>query len=284
LTDKPRKPWLAGLLTFLTPGLGHLYAGAAQRGIILYLIQGAFLVIFLPLFLLTHSLIVLVISICCGFVYFLYCLFDAIKIAKGNKFSYQLKEYNKWYVYIACWFAASIIIQPIVKISIKKNIVQAYKIPSGAMLPTMLPGDHILADKFTYKNNEPQRGDVIIFPYPVNPSQDYIKRVIGLEGDVIEFRDKQMYINNKKYDESYIVHRDPRIIPRGVQNRDNYGPITIPENSLFVLGDNRDNSYDSRFWGFVDKRDAKGKAIKCYWSWDKETHEVRWDRIGQEVK
>lgn len=284
MTNKPRKPWLAGLLTFLTIGLGHLYAGMAKRGVVLFLSQGILLAIFLPLILLAPTLIILVISISCGFAYFLYCLFDAIKIAKENKFDYQLKKYNKWYLYLAYLVAASFVIQPIVEISIKKNIIQAYKIPSGAMIPTLLIGDHILVDKFIYKKNEPQRGDIIIFPYPVNPSQAFVKRLIGLEGDKIEIRDKQLYINDEKYEEDYIVNLDPNILPASMAPRDNLGPIIVPEGKFFVMGDNRDNSYDSRFWKFVEKSTVQGKVKSIYWSWDKEVFKVRWDRVGKTIE
>lgn len=284
MTNKPRKPWLAGLLTFLTIGLGHLYAGMAKRGVVLFLSQGILLAIFLPLILLAPTLIILVISISCGFAYFLYCLLDAIKIAKENKFDYQLKKYNKWYLYLAYWVAAALVIQPIVEISIKINIIQAYKIPSGAMIPTLLIGDHILVDKFIYKKNEPQRGDIIIFPYPVNPSQAFVKRLIGLEGDKIEIRDKQLYINDEKYEEDYIVNLDPTILPASIAPRDNLGPIIVPEGKFFVMGDNRDNSYDSRFWKFVEKSTVQGKVKSIYWSWDKEVFKVRWDRVGKTIE
>lgn len=283
MSNEIRKPWLAGLFTFLAIGLGHLYAGKPKRGIILFLTQGVLLALFLPLIIITPSLVILIVSLSCGFAYFIYCLLDAIKNAKENKFDYQLKKYNRWYVYLACWVAASFIIQPIVEISIKKNLLQAYKIPSGAMIPTLLIGDHILVDKFIYKNNEPQRGDIIIFPYPVDPTKDFVKRLVGLEGDIIEIRNKQLYINNEIYVENYIINKDPNTIPVSQHPRDFFGPITIPQKSLFVMGDNRDNSYDSRFWGLVDKSTVKGKVKSLYWSWDKKAFKIRWERIGKTI-
>lgn len=275
---------MAGLLTFLAVGLGHLYAGKPKRGAILFLAQGILLALFLPLLLVSPPLVILIVSIGCGFAYFIYCLLDAIKIARDNKFGYQLKKYNKWYVYFACWVIASLIIQPVIEVTIKKNILQAYKIPSGAMIPTLLIGDHILVDKFIYKNHEPQRGDIIIFPYPVNPSQDFVKRLIGLEGDTIEIKDKQIYLNGEKYIENYIVNSDPNVMPAEKAPRDNFGPIVVPNGKYFVMGDNRDNSYDSRFWKFVEKNTVEGKVKSLYWSWDKESFKVRWGRIGKSVK
>jgi signal peptidase I len=129
----------------------------------------------------------------------------------------------------------------------------------------------------------PERGDIIVFKYPVNPTQDYIKRVVGLAGDTIEIKDKKVYVNGEPQNEKYAIFLDSKILPAGVQRRDNMGPITVPEDSLFVMGDNRDNSYDSRFWNFVNLKSVKGKAFILYWSWDKKNFSVRWNRIANLV-
>ena len=149
------------------------------------------------------------------------------------------------------------------------------------MEQSILVGDHILVNKFIYAFKEPQKGDIIVFKYPVKPEKDFIKRVVGLPGDTIEGRDKIIYVNNEPLEEPYAVHTDPHIYPKEMQTRDNFGPITVPENALFVMGDNRDHSYDSRFWGFVDHKDIKGKAFFIYWSQNKENSQVRWGRIGK---
>jgi len=163
------------------------------------------------------------------------------------------------------------------------------------MLDTLLIGDHILVNKFIYgvKNplngetwiplKKPERKDIVVFKYPLNPGQDYIKRVIGVEGDRIEVKDKKVYLNGEALNENYTVFSDSKILPANVQPRDNMGPLTVPPDSLFVMGDNRDNSYDSRFWHFVDLKAVKGKAFILYWSWDKENFAVRWSRIGHLV-
>ncbi|PID74936.1 MAG: signal peptidase I [Desulfobacterales bacterium] len=181
------------------------------------------------------------------------------------------------------WVAASLLIQPAVKTLIKQNFIQAYKIPSMAMSPTLFIGDHILVDKFVYKGSEPKRGDIIVFPYPGKPSLDFVKRIIGLEGDTIEIKNKQLYINGNKYIEKYITNSDPLILSPEDSPRDNYGPVTIPKGKYFVMGDNRDNSHDSRFWKFVDKSEVKGEVKSIYWSWDSKTHQVRWGRIGKSM-
>jgi len=185
----------------------------------------------------------------------------------------------------------------ILALFIRTFIVQAFKIPSGSMKETLQIGDHILVNKFIYgvklpftqatlvaiKN--PKREDIVVFKFPEDPDKDFIKRVIGVEGDEVEIRDKQLYINKQPFKGDYAVYSDPRIIPKGMQPRDNFGPVTVPENSLFVMGDNRDHSYDSRFWGFVGLDAVKGKAFIIYWSWNKENEGsfldyVRWGRFG----
>lgn len=189
-------------------------------------------------------------------------------------------------------YVEAIIIALILALFIRSFIVQAFKIPSGSMIPTLLIGDHLLVNKFIYgiKNpfsgatwisiGEPSRRDIIVFKYPENPKQDFIKRVIGVAGDRIEIIDKKVYVNGEIFEVDNAVYRDKRIFPGDVTPRDNLGPIVVPENSLFVMGDNRDNSHDSRFWKFVDLKAIKGKAFILYWSWNREDFAVRWNRLG----
>ena len=173
--------------------------------------------------------------------------------------------------------------------------VQAFKIPSGVMKNSILIGDHILVNKFVYgiklpiadtvliPISKPKYGDIIVFKYPEEPEKDFIKRVIGVGGDVIEIKDKQVYVNNTRLNEDYVIHTDSRIFSEDQNPRDNLKSITVPENSLFVMGDNRDHSYDSRFWGVVDLKAVKGKAFVIYWSWDNKINTVRWNRIGEAI-
>ena len=190
----------------------------------------------------------------------------------------------------------AILVAIVLALFIRTFIIQAFKIPSGSMKQTLQIGDHILVNKFIYgikmpflmttivPINNPERGDIVVFKFPEDADKDFIKRVIGIAGDVVECRDKQVYINHKRLNHDFGIHTDSNIISRGVQPRDNFGPVVVPENSLFVMGDNRDHSYDSRFWGFVDLKALKGKALIIYWSWDKENFGVRWNRIGQILK
>jgi len=189
-------------------------------------------------------------------------------------------------------YVESILIAIVMALIIKTFLIQAFKIPSGSMIPTLKIGDHILVNKFIYGTKlpftdkiiipfkKPEREDIIVFKFPGDEKKDFIKRVIGLPGDIVEIRNKEVYINGKLLHESYVDHSDPIIYPAGIQPRDNFGPVVVPPDSYFVMGDNRDFSLDSRYWGFVHLNKIKGKAFIIYWSWDGEDRWVRWDRIG----
>ena len=195
----------------------------------------------------------------------------------------------------------AIVIAFLIAIVIRTFAVQAFKIPSGSMLSTLQIGDHILVNKiilgtpidipFTNINlfrmpgiREPKRGDIVVFKYPEDPKRDFIKRVIAVGGDVVESKDKSVFVNNKKLTELYVQHVDMLVKPRIMDKRDNFGPVTVPKGMVFVMGDNRDQSYDSRFWGFVDGKQIKGKAMIIYWSWDSDKTWVRFSRIGRLVQ
>jgi signal peptidase I len=170
--------------------------------------------------------------------------------------------------------------------------VEAYKIPSESMIPTLLVGDDLLANKFVYGIKipffnrkililtSPHKGDIIVFRSPEDPRKELIKRVVAVEGDLIEERNKRIFINGRASNEPYIQHTDDFL----EDPRDNFGPYVVPKDKLFVMGDNRDESYDSRFYGFVDLKDVEGKAFVVYWSWDNETTLPRFNRIGLNMK
>ena len=190
-------------------------------------------------------------------------------------------------------YAEAIIIAVIIALFVRTFVVQAFKIPSGSMKPTLQIGDHILVNKFIYgvkipyiqktliPINEPERGDIVVFLYPRDRSKDFIKRVIGVGGDVIEIRNKEIFLNGSPCSDIHGVHTDNLILPSSIQPRDNMRPVKVPVGSIFVMGDNRDQSYDSRFWGFVKLKDVMGKAFIIYWSWNGNDHRVRWKRFGK---
>ena len=193
-------------------------------------------------------------------------------------------------------YAKAIFIAILIAFFIRTFIVQAFKIPSGSMLPTLQVGDWLLVNKFIYgvkipvlRNTmipvkDPKRGDIVVFIYPMDRSIDFIKRVIGVAGDTIEIKDKKIFINGSPLDDPYGVFTDNLVIPPSVQPRDNFGPVKVPDGHIFVMGDNRDSSYDSRFWGFVNCRDVLGKAFVIYWSWNGNEHSIRWNRLGKIIR
>jgi signal peptidase I len=161
--------------------------------------------------------------------------------------------------------------------------IKAYKIPAGSMEPALLIGDHIIVDLSFYKDSNPQRGDVIVFEYPEDSSKDFIKRVIAVEGEQIYIKDKKIFINGRQIEDPWGVYRDPNVISgKGSEmSRDNFGQVTVPANAFFVMGDNRDKSFDSHFWGYVHLDKVKGKALYIYWSWEGFFEGIRWNRIGK---
>ncbi len=188
----------------------------------------------------------------------------------------------------------AILIAVIIALFIRTFIVQAFKIPSGSMLETLQIGDQILVNKFIYgvkipftngktliPVKDPQRNDIVVFKYPEDPSKDYIKRVIAVAGDTLQIVNKKLYVNDKLVtDQPWALYKDSGILPGQITTRDNLRKITVPPNKLFVMGDNRDNSHDSRFWGFVDLSEVRGEAMIIYWSWDKGHFSARLNRIG----
>ena len=174
---------------------------------------------------------------------------------------------------------------------IRSFLIQPYIIPSGSMLETLQIGDRLFVTKFSYgihlpfvekeilSLGEPDRGDIIVFPFPEDKSQDYIKRVVGIPGDKIEIRDKRLFRNDEPVEEEYVQHGDPYFSPR----RDAMRPVVVPAGKVFVLGDNRDSSRDSRFWGFVDKDTIHGKALLVYWS-SVDFFTIKWNRIGSMLR
>lgn len=197
-------------------------------------------------------------------------------------------------------YVESLIIAAIIAFFVRSFFIQAFKIPSSSMEPTLLIGDHLLVNRLSYvvkvpftdivilNTGKPKRGDVVVFRYPVDTSKDFIKRVIATEGETVEIRDKVIYVNGKKIKDPWGTYADQTIIPSFLSPKDNMPPVEIPKNSIFVMGDNRDRSLDSRFWGFVKEDLLVGKALILYFSWDGNSpdflHYLRWERFGKLIK
>lgn len=200
----------------------------------------------------------------------------------------EIREKSKTREYVE-----SILWAIVLALIIRTCVVQSFKIPSGSMEDTLLIGDCLFVNKFVYgikvpftdlrlpSLRDPQRGDVVVFKYPEDRSKDFIKRLVGVPGDEIEVRDKRLYVNGIPEQNPRAVHKDQQVLPRALTKRDNFGPVRVPANAYFVMGDNRDHSYDSRFWGFVSNSDLVGHAFIKYWSWNQDNWQVRWQRIGR---
>ena len=197
----------------------------------------------------------------------------------------------------------SIVIAVILALFVRTWVVQAFKIPTGSMENNLLIGDHLLVNKFVFAPNasgleravlpvrEVRRGDIAVFKYPEEPERDFIKRVIGLPGETLELRAKKVYINGKPLDEPYVHFLTAASAFSEVTSSDvqvNYGPVTVPQDQFFVMGDNRDNSQDSRYWGFLPRGHLKGKALMIYWSYEGDDlgsifTNVRWERLLHQI-
>jgi signal peptidase I len=199
-------------------------------------------------------------------------------------------------------YVEAIVLAILLTVVIRGLVVQAFRIPTGSMEKTLLVGDFLFVNKLVYGSEidigvaghrliyyrfpairQPHPTDIIVFRYPDDPSRDFIKRCVAVEGQTVEIRDKVLYVNDKRQKESYVIHTDERMIPRGVSARDNFGPTVIPKGHIFMMGDNRDNSHDSRFWGPLPLNLVKGKAMILYWSWDAGKNMPRLDRLFRPV-
>jgi len=186
-------------------------------------------------------------------------------------------------------YVEAILIAILLALLIRTFVVQAFKIPSGSMIPTLLVGDHILVNKFVYRFRDPARGDIVVFKYPVEEHRDFIKRIVGVGGETIYVRDRNVYVNCSPVQPACEPIREPWAYYEGRlgASTDSVSRFDVPAGSYFVMGDNRNNSQDSRYWGFVKKEKLKGQAFIVYWSWDSERDDkylwqrVRWGRLGR---
>jgi signal peptidase I len=199
---------------------------------------------------------------------------------------------------VALW----VLLGMLIRIPITNFVVEAFRIPTGSMENTLLIGDFLLANKFAYDFRDPKRGDILTFHPPTDPAKSYVKRLVGLGGDTLEMRNKILFINEKQFFEPYVRYEEPThdAVYPGMNwqsnyllaspahdyhpSRDNWGPIIVPPRKYFVLGDNRDNSEDSRFWGFITKPAITGTPVVVYFSRDMESGHIRWKRIWHRIE
>ena len=268
----------AVLLSLVMPGAGHFLLGAFRRGTawaVGLATFGLLLLFATPVSLLIVSTLV---ALVVGLVGRVAAAIDTIRIGIPRP---------AWKIVIVAWAALLAgdlaMVEPLQRYY-RAHYAQAFRIPSDGMQPMLLVGDYIMVNKSAYRDRAPQRGDIVVFPFPQDERRDFIKRTIGLPGDTIELRNKRVYVNGTGLDEPYIRYLFP---PPGDSSdndsdvRVRYGPVTVPADHYFVLGDNRDNSEDSRYWGFLEREKIKGRAYMIYWSWDGDGHWPRFDRVGR---
>src|SRR5262245_27466184 len=279
---RTRRPWIAGLLQFFMPGLGNLYCGHPYRGLVVFLLYQALAVsalasaLFLPRIwnlLLPSAAILMTLTL---------VVVDGIREAKAAGPDFHLRRYNRWYIYLLLYIGIAVVQPMMVANPLSTNVVRAARMPTPAMEPTLLPGDHFFVSVIAYRFSNPARGDVVLYSPPDRPDVGYVHRVIGLPGETIEICEKSVYINGSKLDEPYAQFTRP---PRpGDFPGDMATGTTLADTMYFLLGDNRDNSADSRFIGPVPRSHIHGKARMIYLSWDSEEQRMRWDRLGDVLK
>lgn len=196
----------------------------------------------------------------------------------------------------------AILVAFILALFVRTFVFENFKIPSGSMEDNLLIGDHLVVNKVVYAPNwdtvlhsllpyrEVERGDVVVFKYPNNPRRDFIKRCVAVAGDTVEIRSKTLYLNGEPQVEPYVVFKDPVTYDSGggvaarYRVRDHFGPFTVPAGTIFCLGDNRDNSLDSRYWGPVPLSYVKGRAVFIYWSFESARSDGKWRGFGHRAK
>jgi signal peptidase I len=264
---------MALLLSLLFPGWGQIYNGQLRKALVIWC--GWLIVHFCAVsagLLETPS----------GFLKLLYAnigidLVIALEAAlSARRLALEPRQFtsSRWYAYLS--FAVIVCVLSLSEsLVLRRFFFQAYKIPSGAMEPTLLIGDDILVNK---RLRNPQRGDVIVFIFPADRTKEFVKRVVAVGGDSIEIRNGATSLNGQPMTEAHARFEIASGDRSATSPRDNFGPVTVPAGKLFVMGDNRDRSYDSRFWGFVDQTDVEGRVLYVYWSRDLEngSSRVRW--------
>jgi signal peptidase I len=262
---KKRNPFLAGIATFGVYGLGQLYNGKPRKAAIAYGALWA-ITLFGALAPIASNFGWIFIYLVLQLALLLFLIVDAVSDARSQR-SILLHWYNRWYIYLGIMVIQMLVILP-VQVKLLKLSATTYRIPTRSMEPAIKLGNRLVADMKAYKTKGPQRGDIVIFKYPKDESVPYIKRVIGLPGEKVEIIGRTLLINGKELKESYVQHIDLS------SEWGHWGPVQIPPDHFFLLGDNRDNSFDSRYFGSILRSKFLGKARYLYWA-------NEWSRIGR---
>lgn len=293
----PRKAWLAALLNAIAFPLGYFYVGRWQRALAMFAVLPLGFLVFAWTGALgkVYGLAASLVFISAMYVYY---IVDVVRLARHEK-DYALKPYNRWYYYVVIYLALSFATEAFKPY---RGDVYGYdflRFPSGSMMPTALEGDFVIADTRYYSNHPAQRGDIVAFDYPKDPSVIYAKRIIGLPGDRIQYVNKKIIVNGEPVTQTLIddyvpEYDDHNLLTRKAEQVDNFQysilidnqrpiincEVTIPDGQYFVMGDNRDNSNDSRYWGFVPQDNIKAKILYVWLSYSPYSHTFRTERMG----
>jgi signal peptidase I len=288
---RPQRRWLAALLSLVTPGLGQWYCDRLRRGLTLQFAHQALHVVWFAMVVtLPHPALNVALPLMSLLAWHVFSSFDAARCAREVPLDRPRRRWSRWYGCLTFFAVASFVVAPLWAVFGLRPWIAAYKLPTGSMEPTVLRGDHFLATNWSYNVRDPfthrllwhrrgpLRGDLVTFPFPEEPSRMFMKRVIGLPGETVEVRGRTVYIDGAALVEPYVQF----MLPEEVDRLD-WGPEVVPPGQLFVLGDNRDNSRDSRFWGFLRQDDLLGRVVMVYWSFDSTSGQVRFDRIGHRL-
>jgi len=288
------------------PGLGHIYCGRIVKGIILAFLSSILIPVIFGTLSVSHSTVriaVIIATLFASLVVWLVAIIDSWYTARHTTDSYTLKDYNKWYVYVIL-ILMSTGNSTQISFNVRSTLVEAFRVPVASNYPTIVPNDRFLANKRAYKTSDPERGDLIVFLNPEDRRQNYIKRVVAVAGDTVEIKDGQLYVNDQKLRRQTLPQStldNIRIKVRGEllqgdvfeeingdakykiflagpphdETSTDFEKITIPKNHCFVLGDNRNDSRDSRHFGPVPLATIKGRADYLYWP------AKDWSRFGR---
>ena len=312
---RKRYPLVAALLSLAVPGLGHLYAGYPEAAAIAYaaVVVSAGVWVASVLASSTASSQALGAAGLLAFVAFVLLVFVVVPLhaawrAGRQPATYELRRYNRWYVYLGLYLVLAVLLQPRVWADTKRRL-EAFRVPSGSMEPTMLIGDYLFVDKRVSARERIGNGSVVVFESVEEPGLKVIKRVVGLPGDTLTMTAGTLRRNGREVGEPYVIHGDPtrsedpeqrakmRAWQRGhtvtvdetsyAPDLQTWGPIVVPPDSFFGLGDNRESSYDSRYYGFIPVRNIIGQPGLVYFSLVVDTTGtaagVRWSRIGRQL-
>ena len=264
-----RYPWVAAALSLLWPGLGHLYIGKPGGFVAAFVVVWS-LVVF-ALFVGFGSFPGLVAVLALGLVAELAFAVLAARSARPLG-AFEPRWYSRWYALGPILAAATFVVPELFSATILPIArYRAYTLPTGSMEPTLLIRDRFVVDTWRYREQPPRRGDIVVFRYPPAPDREMVKRCVAVGGDAVELVGKTLVVNGESVPEPYVVHTDVTIYPPDapratLRQRDHLAPLRVSPGSVFLMGDNRDNSYDSRFWGAVDAAQVTAKALYVYWS------------------